>query len=237
MIEELKILIRMQKYDDIIGKKELLTKSLPKELNSLKQNLKDAEEQLSEIEHQLSENQTSQKLKELEIKTNNEKIEKYKNQLLSIKTNREYKALNSEVRHLETLNSGIDDELIALMEIEANLKTALEENKKLEKIANDELKANEEKLKNKITEVEKNITEIRNKRNTLATDLPQHLVKRYAALIKNKGRKAVVYNENNACSGCGYSIRPQLIIEIHEGKKIVSCEGCGRMLVPEPAIK
>ncbi len=237
MIKELKILIQMQKYDDIIGEKDLLTKSLPRELNSLKQNLKDAEEQLSNIEHQLTENLKFQKLKELEIKTNNEKIGKYKNQLISIKTNREYKALNSEIRHLETLNSKIDDELIALMEIEANLKTALEENKKLEKKANDELKANEEKLKNKITEVEKIITEIRNKRNTLASDLPQHLVKRYAALIKNKARKAVVCNENNACSGCGYSIRPQLIIEIHEGRKIVSCEGCGRMLVPEPAIK
>jgi len=234
MIKELKILVNMQECDDIIGEKEILTKQLPEELSNLKQNLKTANNNLAETENSLDENLKSQKLKELDIKANNEKIEKYKNQLLTIKTNKEYKALNSEVSHLENKNSEIDDELIILMEEEVNINSQLEIDKKNQKKADDELKANEEKLRKKIEDVEKDIAEYRNKRNILAKELKPQLVRRYALLIKNKNRKAVVFSDNNACGGCGYNIRPQLIIEINEGQKIINCENCGRILVLKP---
>ena len=233
MIKELEILNQMQKCDDIISEKGILTKTLPQELSSLIQNLEEANNNLARTENELEENLKFQKLKELDIKSNKDKIEKYKIQLLTIKTNKEYKALNSEISHLETKNSEIDDEQIVLMEEESNIRLQLEADKKVQKDAENELKANEEKLKKKIEEVEKEIAEIRNKRNLLAEGLPKQLVRRYAALIKNKGRKAVVFNENDACSGCGYQIRPQLVIEINEGRKILNCENCGRMLVPK----
>lgn len=235
MIKELKILVKMQECDDIIGEKEILTKQLPEELNNLKQNLETANNNLAETENALEENLKTQKLKELDIKANNEKIEKYKNQLLTIKTNKEYKALNSEVSHLENKNSETDDELIVLMEEEVNIIAQLEIDKKEQKKADDELKANEEKLRKKIEDVEKGIAEYRNKRNILAKELNPQLVRRYALLIKNKNRKAVVFSDNNACGGCGYNIRPQLIIEINEGQKIINCENCGRLLVSKPA--
>jgi predicted nucleic acid-binding Zn-ribbon protein len=235
MIKELKILVKMQECDDIIGEKEILTKQLPEELNNLKQNLETANNNLAETENALEENLKTQKLKELDIKANNEKIEKYKNQLLTIKTNKEYKALNSEVSHLENKNSETDDELIVLMEEEVNIIALLEIDKKEQKKADNELKANEEKLRKKIEDVEKDIAEYRNKRNILAKELNPQLVRRYALLIKNKNRKAVVFSDNNACGGCGYNIRPQLIIEINEGQKIINCENCGRLLVSKPA--
>ena len=233
MIKELEILNQMQKCDDIISEKGILTKTLPQELSSLIQNLEEANNNLARTENELEENLKFQKLKELDIKSNKDKIEKYKIQLLTIKTNKEYKALNSEISHLETKNSEIDDEQIVFMEEESNIRLQLEADKKVQKDAENELKANEEKLKKKIEEVEKEIAEIRNKRNLLAEGLPKQLVRRYAALIKNKGRKAVVFNENDACSGCGYQIRPQLVIEINEGKKSLNCESCGRVLVPK----
>ena len=236
MIKELIILVKMQGCDDIIGEKEILTKQLPEELNNLKQNLETANNKLAETENALDENLKTQKLKELDIKANNEKIEKYKNQLLTIKTNKEYKALNSEVSHLENKNAEIDDELIILMEEEFNIIAQLEIDKKEQNKADDELKANEEKLRKKIEDVEKDIAEYRNKRNILAKELNPQLVRRYALLIKNKDRKAVVFSDNNACGGCGYNIRPQLIIEINEGQKIINCENCGRMLVSKPVL-
>ena len=234
MKHELKVLIEMQNCDDIIGEKEILMKTLPKELSSLIQNLDISNEKLDNTEKELDENLTTQKLKELDIKANKDKIDKYKNQLLTIQTNKEYKALNSEVSHLEAKNISIDDELIELMEEESNIRSQKKDDLAVQKKASDELKANEEKLKQKINDVEKEITQIRDKRNKMAADLPRTMVKRYAALIKNKNRKAVVFNVNGTCSGCHYKIRPQLIIEIKNGTNIVNCESCGRMVVSKP---
>lgn len=234
MSKKIDILIEMQKCDDIIGDKEILMEKLPEELSSMQNNLALANAKLNDTQTLLDENMKTQKLKELEIKSNKEKIDKYKNQLLTIQTNKEYKALNSEVTHLENQNTAIDDDIIELMEEEATLRSQLEDDKKEQKKAQDQLSANEEKLKMKMNVVEKEIVEEREKRNQLATNLPRSMVKRYAALIKNKNRKAVVFEENGCCSGCHYVIRPQLIIEINNRKDVVNCESCGRMLVAKP---
>ncbi len=231
MKKQLEILIQMQKFDTVIGEKNILTKELPQQLNSLKQSLKDADEAAAATKIELDENLRDQKLKELDIADNNTKSDKYKNQLLTIETNKEYKALNSEINHLEKLNSEIDDELIGLMEVESELKERLEEEKKAQKKASDELKANEEKLEKEIQKVQKDIEDLKSKRNVLAIELPRDLIRRYAALIKNKNRKAVAFNDNNACSGCGYTIRPQVAIDIKEGESVIYCESCGRILV------
>ena len=233
MKKQLEILIQMQKLDTIIGGKNILTKELPQQLNSLKQSLKDADETLAATKSEIDENQKDQKLKELNIADNNTKITKYKNQLLTIETNKEYKALNSEINHLEKKNSEIDDELIGLMEAEAELRERLDEENKAQKDASNELKANEKKLEKEIQEVQKDIEDLKAKRNVLAKDLPRELIRRYASLIKNKNRKAVVFNDNNACSGCGYTIRPQVVIDIKEGNSVIYCESCGRILVAQ----
>ncbi len=222
----------MQKCDDIIGEKDKLLQELPKELSSMKNNLIEANNEFDTIKKSLEDNRKIQHLKELEIKGHKEKIAKYKNQLLTIKTNKEYKALNSEVNHLEAKIAEIDDELIVYMEKENLLKTELEECKKVQKAAADVMAANEELLQKKIDDVEAEIKELRDDRNAYAKNLSRSMIKRYASLIKNKGRKAVVFNENNACSGCGFTLRPQQIIEIAQGKKIMNCENCGRILAP-----
>ena len=231
MKKQLEILIQMQKLDTVIGEKNILTKELPQQLNSLKQSLKDADETVAATKSELEENLKDQKLKDLDIADNNTKIAKYKNQLLTIETNKEYKALNSEINHLEKKNSKIDDELIGLMEAEVEIKEHLEKEEKAQLHASNELKANEDKLEKEIQEVNREIEELKSKRNGKAKDLPRELIRRYASLIKNKNRKAVVFNDNNACSGCGYTIRPQVAIDIKEGNSVIYCESCGRILV------
>jgi hypothetical protein len=231
MIEELKFLVKMQKLDDKIGEKEKRKKELPKQLKSLKENVAITTQKVEEVKQKLDENLSTQKKKELEIQDNKAKMDKYRQQLLTIKTNKEYKALNSEVDYLEKKNNKIDDDRVELMEEEEEIREAQAEAQAQKKQADAELQAKEKKLEAKIEGVAKEIDELRTERNTMAKKLPRQLIKRYGALIKNKGRKAVVFNENNACSGCGYKIRPQLQIEINEGNKIISCESCGRIIV------
>lgn len=231
MNNHIPILVEMQKLDDVIAEKLVLTESLPKRLSGLKKDVEDADNQVSETKTRLEENRKDQKLKELEIKSNNDQITKYKNQLLAAQSNKEYKALNSEVAHLENQNSLIDDVILQLMEDESSIKAQLEEELKIQANAKAELKANEDSLNLEIKEVEKEIKKFRDQRNNLAKDLPRALVKRYAALIKNRNRKAVVFNNGNKCGGCGYVLRPQVMIELQKGDEIINCENCGRMLV------
>ena len=228
---KVEILNKMQEIDDIIGQKQLLTESLPSQLNQLQKNVKDAQKMVNDCKLELDENLKEQKMKEIDIQNNKDKIGKYKNQLLAIKTNKEYKALNSEISHLEKKNSDIDDLRVELMVEEEQLREDQKTYSNTLQKANDELKKNENKLREEIKQVESEIEDLKKERNSLAKNLPRSLIKRYASLIKHKNRRAVVFNVDGSCSGCGFKLRPQLEIELNKAENIFSCENCGRILV------
>src|SRR5690554_5982481 len=232
MIKILVALIRMQRFDDRIGAKEVLKKRLPMQLEELQKNVSIATDNLEEVKKELNQNLMERDKLELEQESNKELINKYESQLSMIKTNKEYKALNNEIDKLKENNSDIDDQLLALIDQEEELREVEAERKKELKEAEAELNAKEDDLRKKMVAVDKDIERTRNERNDIAKTLPKNIVTRYASLIKNKNRKAVVFlNSNCGCGGCGFSVRPQLLIDIGRKDTIVSCESCGRMIV------
>lgn len=231
MHEQLKLLVQMQAYDDRIGEKEELKILLPQQLHDLIAHVETAESKVNELLKAQEEKIRQQKQTEIDIKTNMDLMRKYQAQLAEIKTNKEYKALNGEVASLGAKNSEFETHILTLMEEEGAIRKDL-------KIAQDELQTakkeladREGELRRQIEEVEKMITDYKEKRNNLGRNLPIALGKRYILLIKNKNRKAVVYNNNGTCSGCGFRIRPQLVLELEKKSQMIACENCGRILV------
>lgn len=232
MVKILISLIRMQRYDDIIGEKEVLKKRLPMQLEELEKNVATAKKNFEDVKKELNTNLMNRDKLELEQEENKELLIKYESQLSLIKTNKEYKALNNEIATVNGKNLEIDDKLLELIEQEENLKKILQDKKKLWDEAENELNEKADLLRKKILAVDVEIEQTRTKRNEIAKTLPTAIVTRYASLIKNKNRKAVVFlNNSKGCGGCGFSVRPQLLIDINRKDSIISCESCGRMLV------
>jgi len=227
----LSTLVDMQKVDDKISEFEHQKVQLPKQLAQLIQSVKNAEQNLAEVEQKLEENALTQKNKEAEVKANSELRTKYLHQLDGIKNNKEYKALNSQISKIEETNKQIETNILVVMEEETTLKKQKTEAINLKKLADDNLKANEDLLNLEIRKVDDEIVKLKEKRTEYSKLIPIDLVKKYIQLIKNKNRKAVVYNVNSSCSGCGFRIRPQLLIELNNDDKLLYCENCGRMLV------
>ena len=231
MRKELEVLIEMQKRDDEITKLQVLIENLPKQLSNLKTNLAEAQLELKTLKEEIENNKKEQDKRELLIRSNKDMMGKYQNQLLTIQTNKEYKALNKEVSHLEKKNEELEDEIVELMENQEDLRDNQQEAEKSLKSAEQELAANEHRLENEIAEVNKSMEVIRAERKELARGLPVPIVKKYVTLIKNRHRKALVYNSGNTCGGCGFMIRPQVMVELHEGEKLIFCESCSRIIV------
>jgi len=231
MIERLRTLARMQKFDDEIGRCRELQKILPQQLYALIEAVDSAQAKLLQTETVRSGIVKRQKELEVEIKHNQDLIRKYGNQLADIKTNKEYKALNSEIASLTQKNKEIEDMLLELMETESELKKETEKDKQELAVAEKAKSAKESDLRAQIAALDGNIEELRSQRNDLARGLPIPLIKQYSNLIKYKNNIAVAYNNNGACGGCGFVIRPQMRIELDLRRKIISCESCGRLLI------
>jgi predicted nucleic acid-binding Zn-ribbon protein len=231
MIERLQTLTQMQKLDDEIGRCRELQQILPQQLNELIEAVEEANAKVLEIEAVRAGIQKKQKELEDQTKHNLELMRKYGGQLADIKTNKEYKALNSEIANLKAKNGEFESSMLELMETDSEIKKQLAVEQAKQKAAENRKSDKEGDLKTQIAALEGKIEEIRNRRNDLARTLPVPLVKQYGALIKNKDNIAVAYNQNGACGGCGFIIRPQIRIELDLKKKIISCENCGRILM------
>ncbi len=234
MINKVKSLIEMQSFDDKIADKEKLKKELPKRLQGLLDSVNEAKLAVEEVEEEKKQVVLNQKDRELEIKQNKEKMLKYEEQLTSIKTNKEYKALNSEIASLNTQNSEHESEILSLMEQENQCKAMILDRTKVLDEKKAELKAQEDDLKEEIAGLDGEIDALKLQRNEIAKTLPNNVVKQYKRLIINRNRKAVAFESEGACSACGFKVRPQVIVELDKLNKLNFCDNCGRFLVKKP---
>ena len=231
MEELLRKLARMQRLEDQIGSLKLLQQELPKELNDIIGHVEQATANLLNSETDRAEIAKKQRALESDIKQHNESIKKYATQLSEIKTNKEYKALNSEIAYLKDKISELESQELLLMDSEAESKKQVERDKGELDEAEKAKRAREGELRDKIASLDAEIENLRAERNKLAHTLPQNLVKQYGNMIKNKNNCAVVYETNGACGGCGFVIRPQIRIELQLRSKLNYCESCGRILM------
>ena len=231
MSSQLTLLVKMQKIDDQISELDVLKERKPRQLENLKACVLNEEQALNHVKKRIEDANLFIKTKETEIKTNNELKLKYSHQLDGIKNNKEYKALNSQIVILEEKNKVVETEILNKMEerdeLEKEHAVCINNKKK----ADSNLKADEDRLKNEILKIDEDINRLKENRSDYAKQLPMAIVKKYVMLIKNKNRKAVIFSSNNACSGCGFHIRPQILIELNTPDKIIYCENCGRILV------
>ncbi len=231
MEEQLRTLAKMQLLDDKIGQYKALQEELPKQLSSILEQVEQATANLLATETKRAELGKRQRAVEMDIKGHQEQVRKYSTQLSEIKTNKEYKALNSEIAFLHGKISDLESVELELMDEDNAIKAQIEADKKELDKAEQLKREKEGDLRAQIDEIESLIEKTRNARNDLARTLPISLVKQYGNMIKNKGNRAVAYFIDGSCGGCGFVIRPQVRIELQLRKKVITCESCGRILL------
>ncbi len=168
--------------------------------------------------------------KELDLKANEGEITKYNVQLNSIKTNKEYSTLVSEIGSKKADMSILEDEILNTM---SRLELANQEYGK----ATEDLRNEEENLKDltksidaEIKEADHEIEKIKNEQKKYVDLLDEHSLKHYNRLSNIRGGKAIVPVIGNVCGGCSMNITAQTLNALMGGKDLVFCQSCSRIL-------
>ena len=165
------------------------------------------------------------------LQDNEELITRYKNQLFEIKKNKEYQAMLKEIQTLET---DIDVKEERLLELMDELDTRGEEHEaELKKISHEEAEKAKEKetLEARARALDSEIKILETKKPGLLKSVNPTLQKRYQRLLANLGSLPVARVDGDICGGCRERQPPQVVVEVHKNNQIITCEGCGRILV------
>ena len=235
--EKLKTLYQLQAALSAIDEKRALRGELPLEVQDLEDEIEGLTTRVEKIKAEIADFQRAIAQKKGEIVEAEASVARYKNQLNDVKNNREYDTLSKEIEfqtlEIELCNKKIreanariaekQEELQASEDAIAERQGDLEVKKgELEEIVT-ETRAEEEKLKEKVKDLESKIE------NRLLTSFKR---------IRKNARNGlgIVYVQRDACGGCFNKIPPQRQLDIKMHKKIIVCEYCGRIMIdPELA--
>ncbi|NOY89429.1 MAG: hypothetical protein GXO93_08610 [FCB group bacterium] len=230
MQQKLELLLKLQVIDYDLGELERSKEYLPDMMENLTREIKEAQEQYDNSVESLEEAKIKQKNLELEIKTKEAELQKFQQQMMSIKTNKEYDALVAEIDSVKANISSKETELLETID----LVDLLENNIKDYKIKLEQTKENNTKqlsiLQKKIDSIGDKVSGKEVERKVITTEIPKQLMSVYERVRKGKGGSAVVAVKKRACGACYKSLTPRKIQDIRRGDKILTCDNCGRLL-------
>jgi predicted nucleic acid-binding Zn-ribbon protein len=231
MNSDLKQLIRLQSIDTSIQELRTRIDKFPGISKALDEKLKASQAGLESAKEKVKNNQGSRKKLEIEIGTIESKISKYRDQMMSVKTNEEYRALQHEIEHAQSGVRKIEDDILNLM-IEAetaqtDIKGAEARLKEDQAMVIEERKHLEEENKSDLSALESYIKE----RKAIETAISSaDLILHYERVRKHRSGIAVGPARKEVCEICQVRIRPQVYQEICKNDQIIECDACQRIL-------
>jgi predicted nucleic acid-binding Zn-ribbon protein len=182
-------------------------------------------------------NETHQKLKaeakqkELEVAANDQALAKRKTQLQESKSNKEYQALQLQIKADEAARSVLDDEALEAIEkaeqYAVNIPTAEAELKK----AGELYETTKKKFAEDKPQIEAKIIHFQQLLESEEVKLPRDFREIYNRLVRSVGGNealAVVENQKY-CGGCNHQIPINSLAQILQ-KKPITCSSCARLL-------
>ena len=180
-------------------------------------------------------NQESQKRKfESDIQDWQQKISKFRDQSLSVKTNEQYKALMHEIEFAEKQIGECEEQILVGMEGADGFVKALKDAEVELKLETAEIEKEKEHARRVTAEDQAKLVELRKRQSELKAQVePSTLAHFERVSVKRKG--AIVEAIDEKCSACNVRMRPQRYNELLANAALVTCESCGRILYYDPS--
>lgn len=234
MQERIKALYELQKIDSKIDEINKIKGELPMEVADLEDEVAGLQTRIDNIQRDIDElNALLRKDKE-EIEQSKIQIAKYEAQQQNVRNNREFDSIGKEIEYIE-LQIQLCEKYIK--QHTADLKVKKQHIEEAEAVKNDraiDLAAKRAELDSIDAETAQDIENLKAQADKAREVIDERLLQAYCRIRSNvRNGMAVVPIKRDACGGCFNRIPPQRQSEIRQGRKIIICEYCGRVLVSD----
>ena len=235
MQEKIIALYELQKIDSKIDEINKVKGELPLEVQDLEDEMTGLKTRIDNINAEIEELNTLTKQRKREVDQAKILIGNYKEQQNNVRNNREFDAITKEIEYQE-----LEIELAEkrLKEYAAGVKAKKLQLEEAEAVAEGraaDLAAKKNELEGIEAETAPQVAEYEVQADRVKAKIDERLLSAYGRIRSNvRNGLAVVTVKRDACGGCFNRIPPQRQVEIRQGKKLIVCEYCGRILVADP---
>ena len=163
------------------------------------------------------------------------RLSKYKDQLMEVKTNKEYHAMQTEIATAETLVRQQEDRLLERME-EAEVHAGeLKASEAALKDGQAEVTAVRAKMEAEHGVIDADLARITGERATVAAGVSAAALALFERVSKHRRGQAMSEARDGLCTQCHVRLRPQVFNTVRRGEELIQCESCSRILFAVPA--
>ncbi|TFG60588.1 MAG: nucleic acid-binding protein, partial [Spirochaetales bacterium] len=156
--------------------------------------------------------------------------ENYEKQMDMIKTQREYEALDKEIKDAIEKEQQYRKEILKEEKEAEELAHRLEREELMIKQQEEELKAEQKKIKDESKEKEDHLKTLTHQEGKIIPGLDEEILFKFERIIKSKAGLGIVPARGSVCTGCHMVLPSQFVNEIRRGENILFCPYCSRIL-------
>jgi len=232
---DLQHLIRLQQLDSDIDNARRRIAEIPLLQQALEARLADQQAVAAALKQRLADNQTARRDIEKDVAVVQTRLSKYKDQLMEVKTNKEYQAMQHEIAAAQTAVREQEDRILESMEEAETLTRDLTTAEADLKRQQGEIAAEEKMLGEEAAALEAQIDELSAGRADLAKELSAPALALFEHVSKQRKGLALAEARDGVCTVCHVRLRPQVYNEVRRNDELIQCESCLRLLYFVPA--
>jgi predicted nucleic acid-binding Zn-ribbon protein len=158
------------------------------------------------------------------------KLSRFKDQLMTVKTNKEYTAMIHEIQMAEDQIRSEEDKILDIMEQTENVDQFLKkaEQEMIKKSA--EIQEEIKKTTESAPRLETDLARLQEEKIRVEATIGRDLLARYRRISKACKGIALAEAKDELCSACHVRIRPQMYAELLRTENIYECDSCSRIL-------
>jgi len=227
---DLRNLIALQDLELQITSLQKQASDLPSKIQNLESQLQRGKEEYDEKVAHAKELSNQRRALEGEVDLLRSKLSRLRDQLMAVKTNKEYTAMLHEIQTVEDHIRSEEDKILEIMEETEGKEKDLEvgEQEMIKKSA--ELQENIRKTNETAPRIESELVKLNEEKALMESGIEAELLARYRRISRALRGVALAEAKDELCSACHVRIRPQMYAELLRTENIYFCDSCSRIL-------
>lgn len=154
-------------------------------------------------------------------------------QMELISTQREFEALEKEIKDATAREQSLRKSLLAKEKYCSELEEQLEEHEQLMEIQEEEVKTETDKKDSLLASKNEEILSLQAQEDLLTPGIDESILFKFERIIKNKAGLGIVPVHGLVCQGCHMTLPVQFVNDVRKGLNFMFCPYCSRILFYE----
>ncbi len=235
MNADLDRLIALQRIDSAAHDAGRRMAEEPERQKAFDARLDTARQHVAAAKERLAENQNTRRTIEKDVAVHQGRLSKFRDQLMAVKTNQEYQAMQKEIEFAQAEVKNIEDKILERM-IEADELASLVKRSESELAADQKaVEADRRAMGAEMADLKATRERLAAERRAIVAALDPQTLLMFEKVAGRRNGVAMAEARDGICTICHVRLRPQVFNTVLRNDHITQCDSCQRILYHVPA--